>query len=350
MLDKLGLAVPETIDEWYNVLTAFKKAGVKWPFTAMTWFPAYSGDFLGAYQTQGLGGTGNGVYPGLDGKMVYGPMQPGYKDYLTTMNKWYKEGLIDPDFITLRDWGVMDTKMTSGQSAACVHFLSRITQFTASGKATDPNFEMVAAPHPVLNKGDKQYLMQADLPVTGGSYVYAKSPKLKEAIRYMDYGYTPEGQMLINFGIEGESYTLDSSGKPVYTELITKDPNSKGWTLLQSMGMYVEVQNIAPTVEWATHFEQTKLTIPAARNAVNVWKNAQLSTFFPISAFNEGEVKVVEKQTDLSTYVEEMTAKFIMGTEPISNFDKYVERIKQLNVDAIVAAYQAAYDRYNSRK
>lgn len=350
LLDKLGLAVPETIDEWYNVLTQFKKAGVKWPFVAMDFFPSYGGDFVGAYQAGGTTGTNTGVYPGLDGKMVYGPMQPGYKDYLTTMNKWYKEGLIDPDFVTLKDWGLMDTKMTTGDSAACVHFLSRITQFTTTGKAKDPNFEMIAAPHPVLKKGDKPYTFQRSSAVGSSSFVYAKSPRVKEALRYMDYGYSPKGQLLINFGIEGESYTIDASGKPLYTDLMTKDPNAKGWSRIQSMGMYAEVQNIAPTVMASEHFIQTKLSIPAAKHAVEVWSNGQISTWFDTSTPNDEEVKVIAKQTDLNTYVDEMTAKFIIGSEPLSNFDKYVERIKQLNVDAIVAAYQSGYDRFNARK
>jgi putative aldouronate transport system substrate-binding protein len=329
-------------------LNAFKKDGVKSPFTDIWNFPYWSGDFAGAYQCNGPGGS-QSIYLGSDSKLLYGPMQPGYKDYLTTMNKWYKEGLIDPDFVTLGDWGVLDTKMTSGQSAACVHFLSRITQFTTSGKATNPNFQMVAAPHPVLKKGDKPYLRQESGACGPNVCVNAKSSKLHEAIKYLDYGYTPEGRMLFNFGVEGESYKLDASGNPVYTEMITKDPNEKGWTKLQSMGMYVEAQNDGPSVQSLGYFQQTKLTNDAAKNAVNVWKNSLLSTYYAYSPLNDAETKSATKFTDLDTYVTEMTAKFITGSEPISNFDKYVERIKQLNVDEILAAYQSARDRFTKR-
>ena len=45
------------------------------------------------------------------------------------------------------------------------------------------------------------------------------------AMRVLDYAYSEEGYMYYNFGTEGETYTLDEEGKPVYTDLIMKDPD-----------------------------------------------------------------------------------------------------------------------------
>ena len=38
-----------------------------------------------------------------NGVVKYGPIQPGFKEYLTLMNKWYGMGLIDKDFPTRDD-------------------------------------------------------------------------------------------------------------------------------------------------------------------------------------------------------------------------------------------------------
>lgn len=35
-----------------------------------------------------------------DGKLVYGAVQPEIKEALTLLNKRYKDGVIDPEFIT----------------------------------------------------------------------------------------------------------------------------------------------------------------------------------------------------------------------------------------------------------
>jgi putative aldouronate transport system substrate-binding protein len=43
-----------------------------------------------------------------------------------------------------------------------------------------------------------------------------------------------------------------------------------------------------------------------------------------------------------------MEAKFILGSEPLSNFDAYVQKIQSLGIDQLLAVYQKTYD--NSRK
>ena len=60
----------------------------------------------------------------------------------------------------------------------------------------------------------------------------------------------------------------------------------------------------------------------------------------------ESEV-LANKLTEIKTYVDSMKASFITGTEPLSNWDKYVETVKQMGIDDVLKAYQAAYDRLN---
>lgn len=347
LLDKVNLPIPETMDDWHTMLTKFKEIGVKNPFTSLVWFPGYGGTFGGAY---GTNGPGYHIVSDPEGKRaVYAPAEPGYMDYMATMHQWYKEGLIDPDFVTLQDWGVLDTKVISGDSAATIHFLSNIVKYTEAGKATDPNFEMVAVPNPVLKKGDKPYLGQANQMAYPLISVNANSKNLSEVLRFFDYAYSEEGQLLYNFGIEGESYTLDASGEPVYTDLIMKSPNEKGWSQTQSLGMYVPVDKDVPTYQAAGYFEQTKLANENQRDAVQKWSNATQSTLYFNVTTTEEETQVLKKLADIDTYVSEMTAKFIIGSEPLSNFDQYIEHLKSMGLDEIMAVQQAALDRYNNR-
>jgi ABC-type sugar transport system, periplasmic component len=347
LLDKAGLAVPETIDEWHTALAAFKSQGVKSPFTALKWFPGYCGAFSGAY---GVSNNKDAPAIGLDGKLHYGPIEPGFKEYLTTMNKWFKEGLIDPDFINLNDWGVLDTKIISGESAATLHFLSSVTDYTLKAKDKIAGFNLVATKYPVLNKGDQPLYGQADNPTLSLSVVSAKSKYIERVIEYMDYGYSEEGQMLMNFGIEGESYTLDSSGNPIYTSLITDAKNSKGWTKDQSLLMYCPASSdAAATVQKKSYFDQIRANSDAAREALQLWSAPKLSVTLPNLSYSKAETLVTKNMTNVATYVEEMTAKFITGAEPLANFDKYVEQCKKLGIEDIMSIYNDAYDRFNKR-
>ena len=42
-------------------------------------------------------------------------------------------------------------------------------------------------------------------------------------MEWVNYWFTDEGVLLANYGVEGESYTMDENGKPQYTELMKPD-------------------------------------------------------------------------------------------------------------------------------
>jgi putative aldouronate transport system substrate-binding protein len=44
-----------------------------------------------------------------------------------------------------------------------------------------------------------------------------------------------------------------------------------------------------------------------------------------------------------------MTTKLIVGTEPLANYDTFLETIKGMNIARAVELQQAALDRYNAR-
>lgn len=91
----LGLELPTTMDDWDVMLRAMKEnydavLGLeikKWYGVRVNY------QFVGSYEA---------AYEWMhrDGDAAYGPIEPGYKDFLAKMNEWYEAGLIDPDFAT----------------------------------------------------------------------------------------------------------------------------------------------------------------------------------------------------------------------------------------------------------
>ena len=105
ILDELSLNIPETISDWETALTAMKDYGVEVPYS-MVDCSGMDQAFLAAYGVDAppMNIFGEmGIYPGDDGKLTYGPLEDGYKDYLSTMNRWYENGLLDNEFMT-RSW------------------------------------------------------------------------------------------------------------------------------------------------------------------------------------------------------------------------------------------------------
>ena len=51
---------------------------------------------------------------------------------------------------------------------------------------------------------------------------------------------------------------------------------------------------------------------------------------------------------DVTTLVDEMSLRIIIGIDPLDSFDDYVTQLKALNIDRAIAIQKAALDRYNA--
>lgn len=344
-LDELGLKDPTTISEWETVLRAFKeKRGATAPLSIV-----YSNSggmdihdaFIGAFKTSG------GFYVNDEGKVKYGPADKSYKDALSLFRRWYSEGLLDKDF-AVTDVKANNNKILSGQSGSTVYLLSGgIQSYLDAMLPKDPKFNMVGAPYPTLNKGETPFIGQYDFKVEPARGV-AISGKMKNpelAVQWLDYAYSKEGNELFNFGLPNESY-VNNNGAISFTEKVTKDPK---YTTVQVLSQYTR-QNGPFMID--ERYTKLIMKYPQQDEAVKLWSatDAKKHTLPPFITPTDAESKELAKLTTaLKSYKEEMQFKFIMGKEPIENYDKFVAQMDQLGLQKVLEIYQAALDRYNKR-
>ena len=98
-LDKLNLPVPDTMEDFYKVLKAFKTQDPNGnglndevPYFERTVEFAES-------ELLGLFGASTGFYV-ENGKVKYGPKEERFKEAVKEVSKWYAEGLIDQEIFT----------------------------------------------------------------------------------------------------------------------------------------------------------------------------------------------------------------------------------------------------------
>lgn len=348
-LDELGLPVPETIDEWYTTLKAFKeKKGATAPFSVVSvprpFQESGNGAFLSAF------GVTRDFFIDDSGAIKFGPAEKGYKDYLATFHKWYAEGLIDKNFATA-DSKAMDANMASGATGVTVgNAGGGIGKFQPLITAKDPKGVLIGAPYPVLKKGDIAMYGQKDpANAPGGSVaITASSKNIETAAKLLDYGYSQEGGMLFNFGTPGVSYNLDSSGYPKYTDLLMKNPDKLAPA--QSMSLYIRGNYNGPFVQDKRYIEQY-LAMQSQRDAVSIWSKTTVDKHKipPVTATPEESTELAKIMTDLNTLVDEMTLKIILGTEPVDSFDKYMEKFNSVKLSRAIEIKKASLDRYNKR-
>ena len=345
-LDELGLEVPTTIDEWHTVLTAFKeKKGAAAPFC----FEYTNGQYLGANPFVAAHGTNYSFYLGSDGTVHYGAAEEGYKDYLTMMNQWYSEGLIDPDLATLKNDQV-SAKMTNGLAGASMGQAgSRMGTWTTAARSTTPEFKLVPAPVPTKEKGQTAEMGYIENPFSGrASVAITTSCKdIESAARLMDYAYGEEGHMYFNFGTEGVSYEMVGD-YPTYTAEILENP--KGLPVSQAMSSYIRGNYNGPFVQDIRYLEQYYVLEEQKQTPI-VWGqcNGAAHTMPPITPTSDESKEYSTIMNEINTYRDEMTLKFIFGTESLDNFDTYVKNIENMGLARALEIQNAALARYNAR-
>lgn len=336
-LDELGLDLPETMADWHNMLKAFKSKSSGAPLivdgihTSLTY-----GVFSAAY------GAPKQFFVD-DGNIKYGPILDGYRDCLMELNRWYSEGLLDNNFMGV-DSKMVDSSMTSGASGATVGALGGgLGKWIAA--SSEEGYDLVGTPYPVLNKGEKSMFSARQNSVPGyGAAISGKCSNPEEAMKLLDYFYSDEGHILLNFGIEGESYTV-VDGYPTYTEAITKNQNGKSMAAM--LAQYTRAASLGPFVQDKRYMEQYS-SLPQQKKAIEAWSdtNAKDHLMPPISPDENESAEFSKIYNECLTFIDEYTIKFITGSVSFDEWDMYVNQLKSLNIDRLIEIYQNAYDQY----
>lgn len=334
-LEDLGIDAPVTIDDWYEMLKAFRdEKGATAPLLIMdAGVPDYYA-FGGAYNV--IYEKGDEFYR-VDKTVHYSLVEQGFKDYMTTLNKWYSEGLIDQDFLSYDGSGGANTvkKLVTGESGALSTGFYRFKNYEEAAADVDPNFKIVGVPYPVQNVGDTCTIRQYNEHVRGDPTFISSACEYPElAVAFIDVNYSDQGYLLCNFGIEGETYEF-VDGEP---EFISKEVQTS-----------IAARHEGPFIR---DYARTMFTYKA--NAISamddIWKgdnSGMMPKTLSMTAEEGSEFNTV--MSDIKTYVQEMLPKFVMGVEPLDNFDAFVDKLYEMGIQEMIDIKQASLDRYYER-
>jgi putative aldouronate transport system substrate-binding protein len=350
-LTKLGLQMPQTINDWYTALKAFKEKdpnGNGKPDEIPLLSRGYKVN-VSLLENVGLYSSAWGIHTdffNLDGKVKFGAIQPEYKEFLKEMNKWYKEGLIDADFATT-DKKMFDSKITEGRAGAWVAgLMGDMGKYLTTFKAEKPDWKLVAAPYPKQTASGTAYNFNSnmnEMAAMMGANITKANKYPVETTKWFDYAYTTEGNLLYNLGIEGLTYKM-VNGKPEFTDTVLKNP--QGWDVTTALGHYCRGAATTGAHMPELAIFDMRASQPEQLDAKKkIWKAASIARTMPsvIPADSESQ-RMASILNEVYTYTNEMSMKFIMGIESIDNFEKYVENLKKMKIEDAVAIKQKALD------
>lgn len=347
-LDETGLGTPVTIDDWYNVLKAIKANHPECEAPMM--IGATGTNIYGAFT------SAFGVLPGFyndNGTVKFGPCEEGYRQYVETMAKWYKEGLIDPNF-TSNDASFMASPdyIGTGKAAAGMNIWGMTANVYATmGYNNDENYWLQAVPYPVLKEGDTPQCGFAMSEKRKETMVITSSCKDVElAMRYLDYYYTKDCMILDSYGIENDSYVVDSDGKyHISDSLKAKVEDGTYPTLADAVYTYTLGTAAFGLYNWR-QFDAIYEGNPAL-SSYDAWEGTHYDLMLPsaMTLTEDESQEYASLYPDIQTLVQENTVKFIMGTKSMDEYDSFVEQLHSYGVDRCIELQQAALDRYNAR-
>jgi len=270
------------------------------------------------------------------------------------MNEWYKKGYIDPDFAVF-DSKKHNANVLNGKTGSFSGYLgSGLGTFIENAKDIE-GFDITGTQFPVMKEGDvnaeySKFNREVD---TATSTAISKNCKnIELAARFLDWGYTAEGNEIYNFGIEGESYTWeekDGEKYPTYTDLVFNNPEEM--TISDVLHMYTRAaQSNVPMILDHRYSEQY-YAFPQQQEASVEWAKTNMAVHMmpAIYILEEETDKDSEIMASVQTYVDEMTYKFIAGEESLDKFDDYLSQLDAFGLQTSVGFRQSALDRYNSR-
>lgn len=336
-LDDLGLEVPVTFDDWEVMLTKFKEE-------KGAYAPLSIGQ-NGYMETSHALSAGFGVYEDfmqVDGKVQYGPLQDGWKEYLTLLSDWYAKGLLDPDFMTNGAWQVDTAMVVNGQTGAFNAMYTMISQYENSAEG----IRVIPVASPVKKAGDHLHIRREDAMVGNNVSISADSANKELAMQLMNYFYSEEGSLLCNYGIEGDTFDF-VEGKPQVTAKISDNAE---YSMSQAQALY-----LMPPSRFGGLYDWTRelASVPEKdQEAFEVWSTADDNYILPsrITYTSEESSERAKIVAEVSTYMQETSVKFITGVENIdTGWDHYVSTLKSLGVERAEEITQAALDRFNAR-
>lgn len=332
-LDKLGLAMPKSVDELVSVAKAFRDGdpdgnNVKdtIPMAMSTAYSAITDDWFQAR---------SGAWFVEDGKVTQSFFTPRYKDALAFRQMVYKESLVDKEYATDKEFSRQKQLWTTGRAGI---YFSNISMDNTLGdlQKNNPGAKLAVVPPLSTKYGTNGYEMEVPNFLLTSFNKKMKNPKAAmEFIDWMlDSGWKP-----LTYGTEGTHYQL-VNGIPVTS-------NYDKWKTEVAYGneyrLVLQERQTPDYLITRAGKDPTDLAMAQLKNAII--KNTETTPFrkdFPY-------VPPVSEYSAIATQFEakwkEINTRMAMTDETP---DKSVAEIRQawdsLGGDSVTAKVQAWYD------
>lgn len=338
--EKLGIDPPTTLDEYEAMLQAFvdqdPDGNGKDDTVGYSGYTVYGNTAVwGAYDAY------PGIYYEQDGEIVFGSIQPGAKDALERLHKWYESGILDKEFMVNKQENVVEkwnAEQVGSVENAWYHF-SPPEAFYGGKYYKDlininPDLKIGTLVEELKGPTGAYGALQQN-PNKGG-FVFTKAlandeETLKAYLRYFEYtSFDPEGVELRQFGIEGETYEFSEDTGITWIPPYDQQQARDEFGIMYAGTSFNDYELRTP---YETAPEYRELRAEMEYQATGKYEIMD-RVYRPI--FNElnGQLQAFEQKAIID---------FITGAKPISEFDSFVQEWLDMGGQKVLDEANEAY-------
>lgn len=321
---KHNLTAPKTWDELYTTSKELKKL-----------YPdSYPFIFRHGIYTLNSLAPSYGFYPDVHqdskdpSKMKFGMQDPEAKNLVGMLNKFVKEGLIPPDWLTM-DAKAWSQFMSTNKAFISIHYIGQIE--TMNNQLTEGSLKFMVPP---IGSGSQPALAKGGFE-TFGLAVASTTKNLDASLRYLDYIFSEKGRDIQSWGKEGETYTVQG-GKRKFNANYKEANDLRVVSGIQTAGTYglFDFNAWLSLVKEKEQFQYQE----AKKYRLNVPIDAPVLTA-------EEQAVVNPLMDSLGKFWTGEVTKFILDERKMSEWDTFVKELDKYDVTKVKSIYQTALDR-----
>ncbi|HJB91739.1 MAG TPA: extracellular solute-binding protein [Candidatus Eisenbergiella merdigallinarum] len=350
-LEAVDMEMPTTVDELHDVLVAFKENDVNGngdptdeiPLSFI--FPEKNGSWCAGIGTL-LAPFGCTDYQAdhraiEDGKVYYQAATEEYKNAIAYYHEWFEEGLIDIEIFS-QDSSQYIAKGNGEDPRLGVFVWWEIPEVVGEERAE--SYEYL----PILEGPDGTYGVNLNEMGTTSHNSFAvtnacKNPEL--LLKWVDQMYDPINSMQAIYGPIGVYWDEEPDENGCYSMRELQEGETAGELKSKS-------ELLGPTEQLAEDYGTYYYMEDRAQERLNdlndFWFQYVDSTeYYPSVTNTAEEIEVInDKLSDIKALTEEKVAHWLRDGGIEEEWDQYLQDLDNMGLSEVVAAWQAAYDRY----
>ena len=369
-LEKLGLDVPETLDDLYEAMMAWKELDpANIPMTGCndltTGDPTYY--ITNAFTYQGAGDCGFKMGFRVHEKQIETMFDDDeYRDALRYMNKLFSEGLIDESIWTN---STEQAKALLAQEGEPVLFWATThnAKFVVAGN-TPELYAHTRTVSPIIGEDGTQYTTYIPDTPKGQIAIASTCAYPEIAAKFVDLHYSTDGVGVLNFGPQSEGHWRYSTeeekqicidaGAPV-AYIIRIDAFDSG---IQNFKWQPQIMSsVGINTGWDMPVDYESLDFSDAANGSHYRAYSTMNQYVPcyqteyetvpaLSFTAEEKDAMASLTVAIENYLATAKMDFITGARDIDDDDvwnAYVKGMYNMGIETILDIFQDAYDRAN---